>query len=239
MNLPEITHARSLTLSSYTRKLPEPGDLLLWCLRTEWQLMSKEQGHACLSQEELMRMRQYPNPTVGRRFAIGRAALRYILATLARCDPKVPRLFERSSRCLSIENTDLFGATRVAVGHAGIWIVIAIANGPVGLSVESHVIPGRSAYRDHLRLASIAHANSGMHGATPDALPAHRDSFCEIDTPLAGRWCLLDLPMPAALCAATVAARCITHIHTVGWKGWHNITDTSVEDIPPGNLCNF
>jgi hypothetical protein len=223
MSLPEITHARSLALSAYTRPLPAPGDLLLWCLRTEWQLMSKEQGHACLSHEELVRVKQYPNPTAGRRFAIGRAALRYILSTLAGCDPKAPRLVDRNSGCLSIENTELFGGTRAAVGHAGIWIVIAIANGPVGLSVEPHVIPGQSAYRDHLRLASITHACGTVHGANRESLPTPAESFCEIDTPLTGHWCLLDLPMPAALCAATVAARSIERIHTVGWKGWHAV----------------
>ncbi|WP_124699876.1 hypothetical protein [Burkholderia cenocepacia] len=230
MNLPEITHARSLALSSYTWPLPASGDLLLWRLRTEWQLMSKEQGHACLSRDELLRMKQYPNPTAGRRFAIARAALRYILATLAGCDPKVPRFVDQDSGRLSIENTDLFGATRAAVGHAGIWIIIAIANGPVGLSVEPHVVRGQSAYRDHLRLASITHACGTPHDVARAALPTPAGTFFEIDTPLTGHWCLLDLPMPATLCAATVAARCIERIHTVGWKGWHKIHDTSIAD---------
>ena len=48
---------------------------------------------------------------------------------------------------------------------------------------------------------------------------AARGAFREVDTPHAGRWRLLDIPLSGLACAATVAARRMDRIHAVGWRG--------------------
>ena len=83
MRYPTLTITGSHTLASCPSRLPDPGEILLWRLRGEWQLVTSERGHLYLSKTELRRARTHPNRVHGRRFAIGRSALRAILGTLA------------------------------------------------------------------------------------------------------------------------------------------------------------
>ncbi|MDC6133989.1 hypothetical protein PPH41_40810, partial [Burkholderia gladioli] len=55
------------------------GELRLWLLRPEWQLLSKEDAFARLSPFERKRAKCFPQPAIGKRFAVGRAVLRGIL----------------------------------------------------------------------------------------------------------------------------------------------------------------
>jgi len=219
MRYPALTITGSHTLASCPSRLPDPGEILLWRLRGEWQLVTSEQGHLCLSKTELRRARMHPNRTHGRRFAIGRSALRAILGTLAGRAADELTLIEREADHIAIAGCDSLDGLDIVVGHAGIWIVIAIARGPIGLGMAQAGTPAGPASRDQLRLDSLSNACGSGHGATLASLAPFAGPFREVDTPHAGRWRLLDIPLPGLACAATVAARQMDKIHAVGWRG--------------------
>ncbi|CAB3767504.1 MULTISPECIES: hypothetical protein [Burkholderia] len=219
MRYPSLTIASSHTLASCPSRRPDPGEILLWRLRGEWQLLSSEQGHLCLSKSELRRARTHPNRAHGRRFAISRSALRMILGTLAGRAADALTLIERDASHLAIADCDLLDGLDVVVGHAGIWIVIAIAAGPLGLGIAQTGTLADPAFRDRLRLDSLSNACGAGHGATPASLAPAAGPFRAVETPHAGNWHLLDIPLSGAACAATIAARQIDRIHAVGWRG--------------------
>ncbi|WP_176041986.1 hypothetical protein [Burkholderia stabilis] len=216
---PALTITRSFALASCPSRRPRPGELLLWRLRGEWQMMTSEQGHLCLSKAELRRARMHPNRAHGRRFAIGRAALRAILGTLAGRAADTLKLIERDSGHVAVADCDRLDGIDVVVGYAGIWIVIAIAEGSVGLGMAQDSAFADPLARNRLRLDSLTDACGIGHGATPRSLELSAEPFREVVTPYAGNWCLLDIPLSGPACAATVAARHIARIHAVGWRG--------------------
>ncbi|MGS0897331.1 hypothetical protein ACVBGC_33145 [Burkholderia stagnalis] len=219
MPYPTLTITRSHALTSCPSQRPDPGEILLWRLRGEWQIMTSEQGHMCLSKAELRRARMHPNRAHGRRFAIGRSAVRAILGSMIGCAADELKLIERDADHLAVADCDLLDGIDIAIGYAGIWIVIAIAHGPVGLGIAQNSALADPISRDRLRLDSISHACGIGHGATLDSLCTPPGPFREIDTPYAGNWCLLDVPLSDPVCAATVAARRIDQIHAIGWHG--------------------
>ncbi|MCA8298005.1 hypothetical protein LGN19_29865 [Burkholderia sp. AU30198] len=219
MRYPALTIANSHTLASCPSRLPDAGEVLLWRLRGEWQLVTSEQGHLCLSKTELRRVRTHPNRAHARRFAIGRSALRAILGTLAGRAPDELTLIDRDADHLAIAGCDRLDGLDVVVGHAGIWIVIAIARGPIGLGIAQTSALADPVSRDQLRLDSISNACGSGHGATLDSLAPLAGAFRAVDTPHAGHWRLLDIPLSGLACAATVAARQMDRIHAVGWRG--------------------
>ncbi|WP_174932873.1 hypothetical protein [Burkholderia lata] len=219
MRYPTLTITGSHTLASCPSRLPDPGEILLWRLRGEWQLVTSERGHLYLSKTELRRARTHPNRVHGRRFAIGRSALRAILGTLAGRAADELTLIDRDADHIAVAGCDLLDGLDVVVGHAGIWIVIAIARGPIGLGMAQTSALADPVSRDQLRLDSISNACGSGHGATLDSLAPLAGAFREVDTPHAGHWRLLDIPLSGLACAATVAARQMDRIHAVGWRG--------------------
>ncbi|VWB27226.1 hypothetical protein BLA13014_01010 [Burkholderia aenigmatica] len=222
MRYPALTIAGSHTLASCPSRPPDAGEILLWRLRGEWQLVTSEQGHLSLSKTELRRVRTHPNRAHARRFAIGRSALRAILGTLAGRAADELTLIDRDADHIAIAGCDRLDGLDVVVGHAGIWIVIAIARGPIGLGIAQTSTLADPVSRDQLRLDSISNACGRGHGATLASLAPLAGSFREVDTPHAGNWRLLDLPLSGLACAATVAARQMDRIHAVGWRGERN-----------------
>ncbi|MBN3838500.1 hypothetical protein [Burkholderia sp. Ac-20349] len=222
MRYPALTIAGSHTLASCPSRPPDAGEVLLWRLRGEWQLVTSEQGHLSLSKTELRRVRTHPNRAHARRFAIGRSALRAILGTLAGRAADELTLIDRDADHIAIAGCDRLDGLDVVVGHAGIWIVIAIARGPIGLGIAQTSTLADPVSRDQLRLDSLSNACGRGHGATLASLAPLAGSFREVDTPHAGNWRLLDLPLSGLACAATVAARQMDRIHAVGWRGERN-----------------
>ncbi|MDN7875210.1 hypothetical protein [Burkholderia aenigmatica] len=222
MRYPALTIAGSHTLASCPSRPPDAGEVLLWRLRGEWQLVTSEQGHLSLSKTELRRVRTHPNRAHARRFAIGRSALRAILGTLAGRAADELTLIDRDADHIAIADCDRLDGLDVVVGHAGIWIVIAIARGPIGLGIAQTSTLADPVSRDQLRLDSISNACGRGHGATLASLAPLAGSFREVDTPHAGNWRLLDLPLSGLACAATVATHQMDRIHAVGWRGERN-----------------
>ena len=194
MRYPNLT-IKPHTLASCPSRLPEPGEILLWRLRGEWQLVTSERGHLYLSKAELRRARTHPNRAHGRRFAIGRSALRAILGTLAGRAADALTLIDRDADHIAVAGCDLLDGLDVVIGHAGIWIVIAIARGPIGLGIAQTSALADPVSRDQLRLDSLSNACGTGHGATLGSLAPLAGAFREVDTPHAGRWRLLDIPL--------------------------------------------
>ena len=190
----------------------------MWRLRGEWQLVTSERGHLYLSKAELRRARTHPNRAHGRRFAIGRSALRAILGTLAGRAADALTLIDRDADHIAVAGCDLLDGLDVVIGHAGIWIVIAIARGPIGLGIAQTSALADPVSRDQLRLDSLSNACGTGHGATLGSLaPLAGHSARSIRRmPAAGACSISRFP---AACAATVAARRMDRIHAVGWRG--------------------
>ncbi|CAB3754948.1 hypothetical protein GQ57_24895 [Burkholderia sp. MSh2] len=219
MPAPTISLVRSFAISSCPPDLPRPGDLLLWRLRADWQLMTREQGHARLSSIELRRARTHPNRLSGRRYAIERSALRTILGIMTDRAPQTLPLVDLAAGRVGFAECDAFNTTSAAIAQAGIWIVIAITHGPVGLGILQHGAPGDPASRMQVRRESVEHACGHARQAAIDIQPVPHQSLFRAETPDGGNWNLLDVPMTGSMYAATVAAPRIERVHAIGWHG--------------------
>ncbi|MBI0329340.1 hypothetical protein [Burkholderia plantarii] len=213
------------------------GELRLWLLRPEWQLLSKEDAFARLSRYERKRARCFPQPAIGKRFAVGRAVLRGILGGIVGTRPEALELVDHESGRVTLAEPRADAALDVAITYAGIWILIGVSAQPIGLATAFSV--GDAMDHDaqqRVRLTSVASAAR----ATPDA-GAGSESLASVQveagpdphahrvhTHDAGSWRVIDLPMPGRQCVAAVAAREIREVRASGWN-------SSVKLPPPAN----
>ncbi|MCX4161494.1 MULTISPECIES: 4'-phosphopantetheinyl transferase superfamily protein [Paraburkholderia] len=221
--------------------LPPAGELLLWRVRPEWQVVSKEAAYMRLSKAELARVKNHPNPALGKRFAVGRAVLRGVLAQMLDCAPTDVALTDNPLGQPVLADIHRAGI-EVQVAYAGVWIMIGISASPFGLGTrlplptdeididtgngtftaalkERTTIAHSIALRSHVRHASLlAAAGKPLLDADANVLRQESAAFF-VDTGEAGRWHVLDVPMPGAICAAVAAAQPVTRVHAFGWAG--------------------
>ncbi|MDE1179056.1 hypothetical protein [Paraburkholderia sp.] len=209
---------------------PAPTELQLWRFRPEWRAMSREAGYDCLSKAELARIRNTPNPVLGKRFAVGRAVLREILAGIEGCPASDIALSEGVGGRLKL--TGDHAPLSISIAYAGIWILAGISTRPLGLaasmpgvnpptvdeidSIERHV-----ELRSQVRHASLVDAAGTPGGLAIVAADSHTlsidDPIVRIDTPHAGHWQVLDLPMPGAIYAAAAVTYPVRRVTAFGW----------------------
>ncbi|WP_144151947.1 hypothetical protein [Paraburkholderia sp. BCC1885] len=219
---------------------PQDGELLLWRFRPEWHLVSKDEAYARLSKAELARVKSHPNPALGKRFAVGRAVMREILAEMLGCAPGEVELSEDERGQLRLAQDDARQPVEIAIAYAGIWIVIGVSTTSVGLATRVPTLPDNAAdghadasnaprrmrlngssveMRSRVRHDSLT-SGAGRPLLNADACVLQQDSASfVIDTVGAMRWHILDLPMPGTICAAAAVAQPLTRVLAFGWAG--------------------
>lgn len=219
---------------------PNDGELLLWRCRSEWHFVSKDAAYARLSQAELARVKSHPNPALGKRFVVGRAAMREILGDMIGCAPAEVDLVEDAQGQLRVANVGEREPIEIAIAYAGIWIVIGVSKSPLGLATSVPTLPDNAASghpdgdtassrrqkmsrsietRSHVRHASLTYA-MGVQLMNADAHVLQQDAATFfVDAPDARRWQIIDLPMPGIISAAAAVAQRVTRVHAFGWMG--------------------
>ncbi|WP_323118653.1 hypothetical protein [Burkholderia alba] len=211
-----------------TLRPPGPGELLLWRFRSEWQLISRDAGHQRLSQAELKRMRTHPHAAFGKRFAVGRAVLRSLLAPMTGEAPERIALIDDAGGRVRCAGNPQARALDIAVDYAGIWILIGIASCPLGIGTEAPRSIDRAiaATRAAARRAALAMA-AGEPPPVDAARLEQEGPALWVDLPPTGSWHLLDIPMAGELCATVAAAARVTRITAFGWRHTHALAPTS------------
>jgi hypothetical protein len=219
---------------------PQEGELLLWRFRPEWHLVSRDDAYARLSKAELARVKSHPNPALGKRFAVGRAVMREILADMIGCAPADVELSEDQRGQLRLANRGMHEPVEISIAYAGIWIVIGVSTTPLGIATRVPMLPpdqsanGRvdaiapqrrtKASRSIEMRSRVRHdsltlaAGAALLRADAPALRQDTSSFV-IDTAHDARWHILDLPMPGIICAAAAVAQPLTRVLAFGWAG--------------------
>ncbi|WP_133645715.1 4'-phosphopantetheinyl transferase family protein [Paraburkholderia flava] len=223
---------------------PSAGELLLWRFRPEWQAISKDTAYMRLSKAELARVKNHPNRALGKRFAVGRAMLRGVLAEMLDCAPADVALSD-DTRGQPVFVDAHREHIRMQVAYAGVWIVIGLATTPLGFgtrlpapaqddadSIEGPLAAAPLArtplaqsieLRSRVRYASLL-AATGEPLVDTDAYALRQDTAaCFVETGEANctngptRWHILDVPMPGAIHTAVAVAQPVTRIQAFGW----------------------
>lgn len=119
--------------------------------RSEWHFLSEDAAYARLSQAELARVKSHPNPALGKRFVVGRAVMREILADLIGCAPREVELVEDTHGQLRVANIGGREPVEIAIAYAGIWIVIGVSRGALGLATSVPTLPDNAPLRRRRR----------------------------------------------------------------------------------------
>jgi hypothetical protein len=214
-------------------------ELLLWRFRPEWQSIPKDAAYACLSKAELARVRSHPNPALAKRFVVGRAVMREILADMIGCAPGEVELKDDEDGQPRLVHAGVREPIEIAIAYAGIWIVVGVSSNPLGLATSVPTLPdnalgGASSEsvltrrmpslrpvetRSVVRHASLASAAGAAVLSVDAPVLRHDASPFFVDTAGPRRWQILDLPMPGIICAAAAVARPVTRVHAFGWVG--------------------
>lgn len=218
---------------------PKDNELLLWRCRSEWHFLSRDAAYARLSQAELARVRSHPNPALGKRFVVGRAAMREILADMVGCVPAQVELVEDARGKLRVANVGEREPIEIAIAYAGIWIVIGVSRSLLGLATSVPTLPDnaqndrrddttsphrKKVSRSIETLSQVRHASltAGMGApllnVDPRMLRQDVATFF-VDAPDTRRWQILDLPMPGIISAAAAVAQPLTRVLAFGWAG--------------------
>ena len=218
---------------------PQSGELLLWRFRPEWQAISRGDGYTRLSNAELARVRNHPNPALGKRFAVSRVVLREILSGITDCPPDDVELADDAQGRPRLLRAGQPSPLSIAVAYAGIWILVGVSTSAIGLAthvptlsdsrgaalsartrtVAQPTTKNLADVQSRVRHASLVDAAGKVMLDADDQLLCRSDKDFVVDTPEGRHWHILDLPMPGAICAAAALAQPISRIHAFGWIG--------------------
>lgn len=220
---------------------PGVDTLILLKARADWAAVSREDGLASLSSSEIGRARHYPNPSIAKRYLVGRAVLRCALSNMLNCSPAVVDLVESAQG-----QPQLRGAAfplSICVAYVGTSIVIAMSAAPLALGVAA---PAAGADRDaaglyaetdvacaialfpdlpgcpewtqqRARRRSVSRLAAGDIGSLDLTIATQYGAAFMIDTPQGPWGQVLDLPMPGRVAGAVALARRVTRIDAFGW----------------------
>jgi hypothetical protein len=225
-------------------EVPRPGELHLWRFRSGWLPVSIQEGDQWLSEAERERARLNPNSALRKRFVGARVVLRWIVANLFNTTPHEVQFIDGPADQASVQLTADGHPVTIDIAYGGIWIVIAIASSALGLGVTmpapggENVIPEvrrtsiwpsaeTDSHEDRFRYAeeSVQAARfSSLSNAlkrpsievSPQALSDNAVATF-VDLPSAGRWHIVDVPMPGKIRAAVSVAQPVKRIQAFGW----------------------
>lgn len=224
--------------------VPRPGELHLWRFRSGWLPVSIQEGEQWLSEGERERARLNPNSALARRFVGGRVVLRWIVANLFDMAPHEVQFIDGPADRASVQLAANGQPVTIDIAYGGIWIAIAIASSSLGLGVTMPA-PGGENVIEEVRRTSIwppvapdshegrfRYAEESVQAARYTSLSnalkrpsieisphALRDNAVAtfVDLPGAGRWHIVDVPMPGKIRAAVSVAQPVTRIQAFGW----------------------
>jgi hypothetical protein len=87
------------------------------------------------------------------------------------------------------------------------------------VTIAGAAISDPSDIRSHVRYASLLDAAGEPVLDADNAILRQNNTAFFVDTPHAGRWHVLDLPMPGAICATVAVSQPVTRVHAFGWIG--------------------
>jgi hypothetical protein len=224
--------------------VPRPGELHLWRFRSGWLPVSIQEGDQWLSDAERERARLNPNSALRKRFVGARVVLRWIVANLFNTMPQQVQLVHGHADRTGVQLAADGHPVMIDIAYGGIWIVIAIASSALGLGVTMPAPGGENAlpevrrtsiwpsaapdrHEERFRYAEesvqVARYNSLSNAlkrpsieVAPQALRGNSvATFVEL--PSAGRWHIVDVPMPGKIRAAVSVAQPVTRIQAFGW----------------------
>jgi hypothetical protein len=185
------------------RRPPVPGELFIWLVPTEFRYASASNIGNWLSVAERRRARLHPNSALGRRFGVARATLRLVLSHMFGCRPDEVEIEDNPDERITVRDPKSGATVGADVACSGIWIVIAVAAGNIGLGVT--VDPsGDGAGSQARETASIGQRRAAREGAA-----AAND---------AEHWHGLLLPMPGEICGVAVLNRPVERVLAFGWE---------------------
>ncbi|KDR41747.1 hypothetical protein [Caballeronia glathei] len=205
--------------SSKGARLPDQHELFVWRLRGEWRLISATDKDRCLTSAERKRMRSYPTSAIGRRFAVARATVRFVLSHVLACAPEDIAIADLADDRIAVVNSRNGRSLAVDIGQSGIWIVIAASAGKLGVGLASPMAgDARSQSANDAQpwdevfvracQTSQQRAQRCEFVGEPDATSAvpRRD------------WHSLELPMPGAIRASVTTQQRIRVVQAFGWQ---------------------
>lgn len=223
---------------------PRPGELHLWRFRTGWLPVPIHEGDRWLSENERERARLNPNSALRKRFLAARVMLRWIVANLFDSAPQDMRFIEGHAEQPSLQLATEGCPLVIDIAYGGIWIVIGVSSATLGLGVtmpkpgvETALLERAPASiwptgaPDRLR-QPFHHADESLQFARykslssalkqPDLKVAPqtlRDNAVAtfVDLEAAGRWHVVDVPMPGKIRAAVSVAQTLNTIQAFGW----------------------
>ncbi|MGC2968915.1 4'-phosphopantetheinyl transferase family protein [Paraburkholderia aspalathi] len=224
--------------------VPRPGELHLWRFRAGWLPVSIQEGDRWLSETERGRARLNPNSALRKRFVAARVVLRWIVANLLDLAPHEVKFIDDHAEQPGVQLPPDSHPVAIDIAYGGIWIVIGIASGALGLGVamptpgNETAIPGEARasiwptgmpdrHADRFRYADEA-LQSARYSSLSNALKrpsidieplALRANVTAtfVDLPAAGRWHVVDVPMPGKIRAAVSIAHPVKSIQAFGW----------------------
>ncbi|KDR40774.1 hypothetical protein BG61_22490 [Caballeronia glathei] len=196
-------------LYSPALRFPVPGELFLWRLRGEWHMATATNGRNWLTLDERRRVKGFNNPVTGRQFSVGRTVLRMILSKMLNCDPIAVRLDTTADDHVMVKVPNENRIIMADVSYVGMWVVIAVSAGRVGIGLVNPRGALSSQASGVLDAAQIQ-ARERSHHRAWDALGR---------LPLAPetRWHSLVLPMPGAVRGAVTVDEPIRNVTAFGW----------------------
>lgn len=225
--------------------VPRAGELHLWRFRSGWLPVATQEGERWLSETERERARLNPNAALRKRFVASRVVLRWIVANLFDASPQDMQFIDGHAERPGVQFASDGHPVSIDIAYGGIWVVIGVASTALGLGVTMPTLgteiasceraratiwptgaPDRfdkpSRYVDEsllsARYSSLSNAlkqpsiNVAPHTLRDDAIA----SF--VDLSAAGRWHVVDLPMPGKIRAAVSVAQPISKIQAFGWQ---------------------
>ncbi|MFM0046425.1 4'-phosphopantetheinyl transferase family protein [Paraburkholderia sediminicola] len=242
----EITFAAHRMTRRYPSwiDVPRPGELHLWRFRCGWLPVSIHEGERWLSETERERARLNPNSALRKRFVAARVVLRWIIANLLDSAPHEVKFVNGPAEQPGVHIQPGGCPVTIDIAYGGIWIVIGIASTALGLGIEmprpgsENIVPvearasiwptgapdrrpDRFRYADEsLQSARYSSLSNALKRPSIDVeLQALRDNAVAsfVDLLAAGRWHVVDVPMPGKIRAAVSVAHPITTIQAFGW----------------------
>lgn len=225
--------------------VPRQGELHLWRFRSAWLPVPIHEGDSWLSETERERARLNPNSALRKRFVASRVVLRWIVANLFDSAPQDVRFVDGHAGRPGVQVVSDDCPLSIDIAYGGIWIVIGVASAALGLGVTMPAPGGETAAteRDRAsvwppgasdRVPQLLHAvdeslmvarysslSNALRQPDIDVAP---QTLCDdagatfVDLEAAGRWHVVDVPMPGKIRAAVSVAEPVTKIQAFGWQ---------------------